>query len=135
MKESNLQQVMNGFVEAMYFADGAYEGFKDDEGYYLDGQFNNRYDLSKQALSNIKDLLETIIPKLPTVVFTLPFDRLGNIIYFCVACHGVSFDDELELCEDDKETIYQLFFNSVHLEIYDSEDTKQIEFTYTENWN
>ena len=49
--------------------------------------------------------------------------------------HGVGFSDDLDLSEDDENTIYQLFFNSVFLEIYDNEESQEIEFSYSENWN
>ena len=41
----------------------------------------------------------------------------------------------LELNEDDENTIYQVFFNSVFLEIYENDKTHEIEFSYSENWN
>ena len=49
--------------------------------------------------------------------------------------HGVGFSDDLDLSEDDENTIYQLFFNSVFLEIYDNDESQEIEFSYSENWN
>lgn len=129
-----MQQVFNGFVEAMYFADGADADFKDDEGFYIDGQFNSQYDLSNQARINIKLLLEKIIPKLPDDVYSLTLDRIGMCIYYEVQGHGTGFQDE-DLAEETIEQLYQLFFNSVFLEIYDNEDTQEIEFSYSENWN
>lgn len=130
-----MQQIFNGFVESMYFADGADADFKDSDGFYMDGQFNKDYDLSNQARINIKTLLETIIPKLPDVIYNLTLDRIGQCIYYEVAGHGVGFSDDLELSEDDENTIYQLFFNSVFLEIYDNDESQEIEFSYSENWN
>ena len=130
-----MQQVFNGFVEAMYFADGADGDFKDSDGFYIDGQFNKDYELSNQARINIKTLLETIIPKLPDAVYNLTLDRIGQCIYYEVAGHGVGFIDDLELSEHDENTIYQLFFNSVFLEIYDNDESQEIEFSYSENWN
>ena len=130
-----MQQVFNGFVEAMLFADGADADFKDDEGFYMDGQFNSQYDLSTQARININTLLETIIPKLPDEVYTLTLDRIGNDIYYAIMGHGVGFIDEDELSEDCKEQLYQLFFNSVFLEIYDNDETQEIELSYSENWS
>lgn len=130
-----MEQFFNGFVEAMFFADGADADFKDSDNCYIDGQFNKDYDLSNQARINIKTLLETIIPKLPDVVYGLTLDRIGQCIYYEVAGHGVGFSDDLELSEDDENTIYQLFFNSVFLEIYDNDGSQEIEFSYSENWN
>lgn len=130
-----MQQIFNGFVEAMFFADGADAGFKDSDGFYMDGQFNKDYDLSNQARINIRTLLETILPKLPDIVYNLTLERIGQCIYYEVAGHGTGFSDDLELNEDDENTLYQLFFNSVFLEIYDNDESKEIEFTYSENWN
>lgn len=135
MNYLSMQQVINGFIEAMYFADGADADFKDDQGFYIDGQFNNQYDLSDQARININLLLETIIPKLPDDVYNLTLDRIGQCIYYEVQGHGAGFMDENDLSEDCKEQLYQLFFNSVFLEIYDNECTQEIELSYTENWN
>ena len=135
MNYLSMQQVFNGFVEAMYFADGADADFKDDEGFYMDGQFNSQYDLSNQARININTLLETIIPKLPDEVYNLTLDRIGQCIYYEVAGHGIGFMDEDELSEECKEQLYQLFFNSVNLEVYDNEDTQEIELSYSENWS
>lgn len=130
-----MQQVFNGFVEAMFFADGADADFKDSDGFYLDGQFNKDYDLSNQARINIKTLLEIIVPKLPDVIYNLTLDRIGQCIYYEVAGHGIGFSNALDLNKDDENTIYQLFFNSVFLEIYDNDETQEIEFSYSENWN
>lgn len=135
MSYLSMQQIFNGFVEAMFFADGADADFKDSDGFYMDGQFNKEYDLSNQARINIKTLLETIIPKLPDVIYSLTLDRIGQCIYYEVAGHGVGFSDDLDLSKDDENTIYQLFFNSVFLEICDNDETQEIEFSYSENWN
>lgn len=135
MSYLSMQQVFNGFVEAMFFADGADADFKDIDGFYLDGQFNKDYDLSNQARINIKTLLETIVPKLPDVVYSLTLDRIGQCIYYEVSGHGVGFSEDLDLNEDDENTIYQLYFNSVFLEIYDNDESQEIEFSYSENWN
>lgn len=129
-----MQQIKSGFIEAMYFADGADPDLKDDEGFYLDGQFNNCFDLSENAQKNINDLLETIAPKLPTEIFdVLTLDRIGMCIYYEVQGHGTGFQDE-DLAEETIEQLYQLFFNSVFLEIWDNEDTQEIELSYTSNW-
>ena len=134
-----MQQIFNGFVDAMFFADGADADFKDSDGFYIDGQFNKDYDLSNQARINIKTLLETIIPKLPDIVYNLTLERIGQCIYYEVAGHGAGFsddlNDDLKLSAEDENALYQLFFNSVFLEIYDNEESKEIEFTYSENWN
>ena len=134
MNYLSMQQLFNGFVEAMYFADGADADFKDDEGFYMDGQFNNQYDLSNQARININTLLETIIAKLPDSIYELTFDRIGNNIYYEIQGHE-GFEGDLDLIDEDKEVIYQLFFNSVFLEIYDNDETQEIELSYTENWS
>lgn len=135
MSFQSIEQVFSGFVEAMYFADGADADFKDDDGFYLDGQFNKDYELSNRSRINIKTLLETIAPKLPSSVYELTLDRVGNCIYYHIIGHVTDFSDDLDLSDEDSEYLYQLFFNSVHLEIYDNEDTKEIELSYTENWN
>lgn len=135
MNYLSMQQIFNGFIEAMYFADGADPDMKDDEGFYMDGQFNEQYSLSNQARININSLLETIVGKLPSEVFEgLTLDRIGNCIYYEVQGHGTGFQDE-DLAEETIEQLYQLFFNSVFLEIWDNEDTQEIELNYTENWN
>lgn len=134
MSYQAMQQIKSGFIEAMYFADGADPDMKDDEGFYLDGQFNNCFDLSENAQKNINDLLETIAPKLPTEVFEeLTLDRIGMCIYYEVQGHGVGFQDE-DLTEETQEKLYQIFFNSVFLDICDNDDTQEIELTYSENW-
>ena len=135
IQQIDKQVVFNGFVEAMYFADGADADFKDDEGFYMDGQFNSQYDLSNQARININLLLETIIPKLPDSVYELTLNRIGNHIYYEIQGYEGFSSDNLDLSDEDKEVIYQVFFNSVFLEIYDNEDTQEIEFSYSENWN
>ena len=130
-----MQQIKSGFIEAMYFADGADADMKDDEGFYLDGQFNNCFDLSEKAQKNINDLLETIVPKLSAEVFNvLTLDRIGMCIYYEVQDHGAGFQDE-DLTEETQENLYQLFFNSVFLEIYDNDETQEIELSYSENWS
>ena len=131
---STMQQIFNGFVEAMFFADGADADFKDNDGFYMDGQFNENYELSNQAKINIKTLLETIVPKLPDAVYKLTLRRIGQCIYYEVAGHGTGFSDDLDLSEEDENIIYQLFFNSVFLEIYDNDESQEIEFSYSENW-
>lgn len=129
-----MQQIKNGFIEAMYFIDGADADFKDDEGFYMDGQFNSQYDLSSQARININLLLETIITKLPVILFeSFTLDRIGNYIYYEVQGHEGFPSDELDIETDEK--LYQLFFNSVFLEIYDNDDTQEIDFSYSENWS
>lgn len=133
MNYLSMQRVFNGFVEAIYFADGADADFKDDEGFYMDGQFNSQYTLSNQARININLLLETIIPKLPDEVYNLTLDNIGWVIFFLISGHESSELDNLS--DECREQLYQLFFNSVFLEIYDNEDTQEIEFSYTENWN
>ena len=135
MSYQAVHQIKSGFIEAMYFADGADGTIKDDEGFYLDGQFNNCFDLSENAKKNINDLLETIVPKLPAEVFdVLTLDRIGMCIYYEVQGHGTGFCDE-DFSEEVQEKFYQLFFNSVFLEIYDNDDTQEIELSYSENWN
>lgn len=134
MNYLSMQQVFNGFVEAMYFADGADADFKDDEGFYMDGQFNSQYDLSTQARININTLLETIIPKLSDSIYELTLDRIGNHIYYEIQGHE-GFEGDLDLSDEDKEVIYQVFFNSVFLEIYDNDETQEIELSYSENWS
>ena len=100
----------------------------------MDGQFNENYELSNQAKINIKTLLETIVPKLPDAVYKLTLRRIGQCIYYEVAGHGTGFSDDLDLSEEDENIIYQLFFNSVFLEIYDNDESQEIEFSYSENW-
>lgn len=134
MNYLSMQQIFNGFVEAMYFADGADADFKDDDGFYMDGQFNGQYDLSSQARINISTLLETIVDRLPDEVFEkLTLTCIGNCIYCEVQEYGVGFADE-DLSEETIEQLYQIFFNSVFLEIWDNEDSREIEISYTENW-
>ena len=135
MQQIDKQVIFNGFVEAMFFADGADADFKDSDGFYMDGQFNKDYELSNQARVNIKTLLETIVPKLPDVVYNLTLDRIGNHIYYEIQGHEGFSSDDLDLSEDDENTIYQLFFNSVFLEIYANDESQEIEFSYSENWN
>ena len=130
-----MHQIKSGFIEAMYFADGTDGTMKDDEGFYLDGQFNNCFDLSENAQKNIDALLETIVPKLSAEIFdVLTLDCIGMCIYYEVQGHDTGFQDE-DFSEETQEKLYQLFFNSVFLEIYDNDETQEIELTYSENWN
>lgn len=134
MQQADKQVIFNGFIEAMYFMDGADADFKDNEGFYMDGQFNSQYDLSDKSIINIKLLIEAIISKLPEQCFTLfPLARIGNYIYYEI--QGQEGFPEDEVAPETREELYQLFFNSVFLEIFDNEDTKEIEVSYTENWN
>lgn len=94
-----MQQVFNGFVEAMYFADGADADFRDDEGFYLDGLFDKELDLSDQSVQNIKDLIQSILKRIPEndlleLTNSLSLDRIGNCIYYDVQGHGVGFSEE-----------------------------------------
>lgn len=123
-----------GFIEAMYFADGTDADFKDDEGQYLDGLFNRDFELSENANKNIWSIIESVSDKLPSEVYEkLTLGRIGNCIYYEVQGHGTGFNDE-ELTDETKEEIFQLFQNTFHLEIYDNDENKEIELSYSYNF-
>ena len=63
---TKFKQVFNGFIDAMFFADGADSDFKNEDGFYEDGIFNKQGELSQDAIKNITDLLDCILPSLPT---------------------------------------------------------------------
>lgn len=96
---TRIEQIEKGFIEAMYFADGADADFRDDEGFYLDGLFDKELDLSDQSVQNIKDLIQSILKRIPEndlleLTNSLSLDRIGNCIYYDVQGHGVGFSDE-----------------------------------------
>lgn len=96
---TRLEQIEKGFIDAMYFADGADADFRDDEGFYLDGLFDKELDLSDQSVQNIKDLIQSILKRIPEndlleLTNSLSLDRIGNCIYYDVQGHGVGFSDE-----------------------------------------
>ena len=93
------EQIENGFIDAMYFADGADADFRDDEGFYLDGLFDKELDLSEQSIQIIKDLIKSILKRIPEndlleLTNSLSLDRIGNCIYYDVQGHGVGFSEE-----------------------------------------
>lgn len=96
---TRIEQIKKGFIEAMYFADGADADFRDDEGFYLDGLFDKELDLSDQSVQNIKDLIQSILKRIPEndlleLTNSLSLDRIGNCIYYDVQGHGVGFSEE-----------------------------------------
>lgn len=96
---TRIEQIEKGFIDAMYFADGADADFRDDEGFYLDGLFDKELDLSEQSIQNIKDLIQDILKRIPEndlleLTNSLSLDRIGNCIYYDVQGHGVGFSDE-----------------------------------------
>ena len=62
---TRIEQIEKGFIEAMYFTDGADADFREDEGFYLDGLFDKELDLSDQSVQNIKDLIQSILKRIP----------------------------------------------------------------------
>lgn len=96
---TRLEQIEKGFIDAMYFADGADADFRDDEGFYLDGLFDKELDLSDQSVQNIKDLIQSILKRIPEndlleLTNSLSLDRIGNCIYYDVQGHGIGFSEE-----------------------------------------
>lgn len=96
---TRLEQIEKGFIDAMYFADGADADFRDDEGFYLDGLFDKELNLSDQSVQNIKDLIQSILKRIPEndlleLTNSLSLDRIGNCIYYDVQGHGIGFSEE-----------------------------------------
>ena len=96
---TRIEQIEKGFIDAMYFADGADADFRDDEGFYLDGLFDKELDLSEQSIQNIKDLIQDILKRIPEndlleLTNSLSLDRIGNCIYYDVQGHGIGFSEE-----------------------------------------
>lgn len=128
---TRIEQIEKGFIEAMYFADGADASFKDEEGFYLDGVFNQDLELSEQAKDNVKELIQSVLKNITaddllTLTNILTLDRIGNCIYYDVAGHGVGFSNEdlsSELCQRIEDITDDYF-----LEIYDVENNVQMSF-------
>lgn len=127
---TRIEQIKKGFIEAMYFADGADADFRDDEGFYLDGLFDKELDLSDQSVQNIKDLIQSILKRIPEndlleLTNSLSLDRIGNCIYYDVQGHGVGFSDE-DLNQDLVDLLESITYD-YSLELFDD---NQVHLSY-----
>lgn len=128
--KSRIEQIEKGFIEAMYFADGADADFRCDEGFYLDGLFDKELDLSEQSSQNIKDLIQAILKRIPDnklleLTDALSLDRIGNCIYYDVQGHGVGFSDE-DLNQDLIDLLESITYD-YSLELFDD---NQVHLSY-----
>lgn len=128
-------QLFNGFIEAMYFADGTDSEFKDENGFYLDGKFDKSLELSEQAKEGIKTLIQQCLSKIPKNVMDellneMTLDSIGCNIYFEVMGHGTGFEDRT-LSNEAKEFLFSAFYNTFICDVYDDGDN--VHFTYKIN--
>lgn len=127
---TRIEQIEKGFIDAMYFADGADADFRDDEGFYLDGLFDKELDLSEQSIQNIKDLIQDILKHIPEndlleLTNSLSLDRIGNCIYYDVQGHGIGFSDE-DLNQDLVDLLESITYD-YSLELFDD---NQVHLSY-----
>lgn len=140
MLDKHFNALKNAFIEAMYFADGAEPEMINDEGQYLDGQFSKHAELTQGASQNIDKLLKTCLEQIGHKYMQEITDRItiaqfGHSLYMEIAGHGTGFDEhEHDLGKALNAHLYNVLYNSVHLEIWEN-DSKQLEFSYWENWN
>lgn len=140
MLDNHFNTLKTAFIEAMYFADGADPETLDSEGHYLDGQFSKHAELTEQGQKNISDLLKTCLEQVGPKYMQEITDRIttaqfGHSLYMEISGHGVGFDDHAQaLGKALNAHLYNVLYNSVHLEIWEN-DSKQLEFSYWENWN
>ena len=140
MLDKHFDELRSAFIEAMYFADGADPEMLNDEGHYLDGQFSEHAELTEQANQNINELLKTCLEKVGAKYMQEITDRIsmvqfGHSLYMEISGHGTGFDElEHELGKALNAHLYNTFYNSVRLEIWEN-DSGDLEFGYWENWN
>ena len=140
MNTKHFNILKSAFIEAMYFADGAEPEMLDDEGYYLDGQFSKQAELTERANKNINELLKKCMEQIGAkymqeITDSVTLSQFGHSLYMEISDHGAGFDDlEHELGKTLNTHLYNTFYNSVHLEIWEN-DSGHLEFGYWENWN
>lgn len=140
MLDKHFEILRSAFIEAMYFADGADPEMLNDEGQYLDGQFSKHAELTERANQNINELLKTCLEKVGAKYMQEVTDRIslaqfGHTLYMEISGHGTGFDDlGHDLGKALNAHLYNTFYNSVHLEIWEN-DSGDLEFGYWENWN
>lgn len=140
MLDKHFEILRSAFIEAMYFADGADPEMLNDEGQYLDGQFSKHAELTEQANQKINELLKTCLEKvgakhMQEVTGRISLSQFGHSLYMEISGHDTGFDDlGNELGKALNAHLYNTFYNSVHLEIWEN-DSGYLEFGYWENWN
>ena len=102
--QPQINNVVNGFIKAMYFAD-AYNDDEDGDS----GLFNGNLPLSSQSMAVISNYCTSVVSQLPQAVFELDADRIGNCIYYHTMGHGTGFYDDLSLSDADNKTIDEIF--------------------------
>ncbi|MEG2706896.1 MAG: hypothetical protein RR959_06105 [Erysipelotrichaceae bacterium] len=128
--DTRLEQIEKGFIEAMYFMDGANAEFKDGEGFYLDGLFDQGLELSNQSILNIKDLIQSILKCIPDnklleLTDSLSSERIGNCVYYGIKGHDAGFFDEN--LNQDLIDLLEAAMDDYSLELYDD---NQIHLSY-----
>ena len=121
-----LKIVKDGFIEAMYFADGCANCVD-----MQDGSFDNESELTDKALKNIDEYLTIILSLLPDEIYeNMTLDSIGNSIYFRSAKLGTGF----EYNELSNKTVQALdnIFECVYIACYDDSenDNYNLNFEY-----
>lgn len=121
--QPQINNVVNGFIESMYFAD-AYNDDEDGDS----GLFNGNLPLSSQTIAVISNYCTSVVNQLPQAVFELDADRIGNCIYYHTMGHGTGFYDDLSLSDADNKTIDDIF-DRYNCEVYSDESKAYFTFT------
>lgn len=121
--QPQIDHVVSGFIEAMYFAD-AYNDDEDGDS----GLFNGNLPLSSQSMAAISNYCTSVVSQLPQAVFALDADRIGNCIYYHTMGHGTGFYDDLSLSDADNKTIDDIF-DRYNCEVYSDESKAYFTFT------
>lgn len=108
-----LNKVVDGFIEAMYFADGDEDG----EDY---SRINRDAPVTSKCVNDIAEYCSKVLHGLPESVAALDADRIGNCIYYHTMGHGTGFYDDLSLSDDDLKTI-DAVFDKYACEVYSTE--------------
>lgn len=128
--------IKQGFIEAMYFFLGTDADMKDEDGRYLDGEFNECLDLTNQSIKNIEDLVTWFCKNLSeeqTVELfdNVTLDKVGHNLFLDAYGLGEGFYDESDLSDELKAYLYQLLYNSFFFEVWD--DEINVHLSYSSN--
>ena len=126
-----LKFVKEGFIEAMYFADGC-----TNYAEMQDGSFDNESELTNKALKNIDEYLTIILSLLPDEIYeNVTLDSIGNSIYFQSVKLGTGFEYN-ELSNTTMQALDNIF-ERVYIECYDDSenDNYDLNFEYRLHFN
>lgn len=119
-----LKSVKEGFIEAMYFADGC-----NNYAEMKDGSFDNDSELTNNALKNIDEYLTIILSLLPDEVYEkMNLDSIGNSIYFRSAKLGTGFEYN-ELSNNTMQALDEIF-EYVYIECYDDSENDNYDLNF-----